>query len=305
IASGQTSLAHFGANGSYWRVRYENDGAGRPFRTITCYKGDTRHDPIPYSTIRFRDGPNAQPENQLFGSMFDAWQQVTFPLIVAARRHVLFSGTGLTAGEPLHWLLGSEFDRVFPELNTPPDTRIIMESPVITNQNTASVSHVVERTLPAGNTVFSAGTFYWSAALAPDRPEADDRVARMTLNVLERALAHRRPPRELPPPGPVRQGLPSIQPSWAPMVEPFAGSPGTAGWMDGHGSSALFSRPTGIASTAAGQVIIADTGNNRIRLIENDAQHTVRTIAGTGGVGFQDGPGANAMFYNPNAVAIG
>lgn len=305
VASGQTSLAHFGANGSYWRVRYENDSAGTPFRTITCYKGDTRRDPIPYSTIRFREGPNPLPENQLFGNMYDSWQQLTFPLIVGDPSHWLFSGTGVSAGEPLHWLLGVEFDRVYPEFDTPPDTRIIMESPVITNQNTASVSHVVERTLPAGNTVFSAGTFYWSSALAPDRPETDDRVARMTLNVLERALAHRRPPLELPPPGPARPGSPSIQPSWAPMVEAFAGSPGSAGWRDGPGSSALFSRPTGMASTAAGQVIVADTGNNRIRLIENDPQHTVRTIAGNGTFGFRDGPGADAMFYNPNSLAMG
>ena len=305
LASEQTSLAYFGANGSYWRVRYLDDSVGASLRTMVCYKTDWARDPIPYSTIRFRDAPDSQPENQLFGIMYDSWQQLPFPLIVGDPDHWLFRGTGLSSGEPLHGLVGVEFDRIYPDWNTPADVRIIMESPVITNEDAASVSHVVERTLPAGNTVFAAGTINWSNALVPDRDDTDDRVARMTLNVLERSLAHRRPPVEPPPPGPARPGAPSIQPSWVPMVEAFAGSQGVSGWSDGPGNTALFSRPTNLASTASGQLIVTDTGNQRIRLIENDPQHTVRTIAGNGTFGFRDGLGADCMFRNPSAVAVG
>jgi len=42
---------------------------------------------------------------------------------------------------------------------------------------------------------------------------------------------------------------------------------GKAGFADGKWSSAMFSLPTGVATDAAGRVYVADTGNNRIRVI--------------------------------------
>src|SRR5262249_32881710 len=98
IAAG-TSVAYFGANGAYQRIRYRADGAGTELRTIVCYKNEPQRDPIPNSTIRFRDQPNAKPESLLFGSMYESWELVPFPLLVGDPNHWLFQGTGLNTGD--------------------------------------------------------------------------------------------------------------------------------------------------------------------------------------------------------------
>ncbi|HZI05928.1 MAG TPA: hypothetical protein VEZ71_17995, partial [Archangium sp.] len=142
-------------------------------------------------------------------------------------------------------------------------------------------------------------------AMGPDPELRDARVERMTLNVLERALSHRRPQRTLPAvtgTGPVRS-LPEGQ--WARSVEAFAGQAGAPGVQDGPAAEARFKAPTGLAVTPAGEVVVADTGNHRIRLIQADAARTVITLGGNGQPGFRDGPGEQAMFRHPTSVAVG
>jgi hypothetical protein len=70
-----------------------------------------------------------------------------------------------------------------------------MGSPVVSAEGIPSASEVVERTTPSGRLAFNAGSIYWAEALGDDPDLRDGRVQRMTLNVLERALAHRRSPR--------------------------------------------------------------------------------------------------------------
>ena len=74
------------------------------------------------------------------------------------------------------------------------------------------------------------------------------------------------------------------------------------GFADGPGATARFSDPFGVAVDGAGNVYVADTGNQRIRRI--DATGFVTTLAGTGDVGFTDGPGASALLNNPMGVAV-
>ena len=63
------------------------------------------------------------------------------------------------------------------------------------------------------------------------------------------------------------------------LVSAFAGS-GVAGTADGSNTTAQFNGPTGIAVDAAGNIYVADTGNNLIRKITSGA--VVTTIGGTG-----------------------
>jgi DNA-binding beta-propeller fold protein YncE len=84
-------------------------------------------------------------------------------------------------------------------------------------------------------------------------------------------------------------------------VTTFAGS-GVQGCNNGTGTSAQFSYPQGLAVDSAGIVYIGDTTNHRIRKI--DTSSNVTTLAGTGIIGYNNGPGTSAQFYSPYAVAV-
>ena len=82
-------------------------------------------------------------------------------------------------------------------------------------------------------------------------------------------------------------------------VSVIAGMSGQRGDADGEALSATFNGPIGVAVGASGRIIVADTYNDRIRIIENGR---VSTVAG-GLRGFQEGVGATARFDTPTAVA--
>jgi sugar lactone lactonase YvrE len=84
-------------------------------------------------------------------------------------------------------------------------------------------------------------------------------------------------------------------------VTTIAGA-GWSGSADGAGAAARFSNPEGIASDRAGNLYVADTGNNTIRKIAV-ATGSVTTIAGAAGqFGSADGTGAAARFSGPTAI---
>ena len=73
---------------------------------------------------------------------------------------------------------------------------------------------------------------------------------------------------------------------------------------NGPGGSAQLKSPTGVAIDAAGNVYIADSGNQRIRKLT--AGGTITTVAGNGNCCFSGdgGPATSANLNNPQAVAI-
>ncbi len=83
-------------------------------------------------------------------------------------------------------------------------------------------------------------------------------------------------------------------------VETIAGS--IEGFGDGNALQAQFNTPSGIAIDRAGNIIIADTSNNRIRKLSTDGTK-VSTIAGSGVAGFKDGRAGEAQFDGPIGVA--
>jgi len=88
-------------------------------------------------------------------------------------------------------------------------------------------------------------------------------------------------------------------------VSTLAGS-GVSGFMNGPAASAQFTSVEGLAVLDQNNILVADTGNHRIRLIRRDGATTeVVTLAGTGHNNFVDGPGDQAVFSNPSGLAIG
>jgi NHL repeat len=83
-------------------------------------------------------------------------------------------------------------------------------------------------------------------------------------------------------------------------VSTLAGS--SEGFADGVGSQAKFDTPCGIAVTIDGKIIVADSNNRRLRIVEQDGR-TV-TLAGNGTSNLVDGNLFEANFVQPTAVSI-
>ncbi|TAE25449.1 MAG: T9SS C-terminal target domain-containing protein [Candidatus Kapaibacterium sp.] len=84
------------------------------------------------------------------------------------------------------------------------------------------------------------------------------------------------------------------------VVTTLAGN-GTATFLDGTGTGARFNGPLGVCSDGAGNLFVADHGNNRIRRIVI-ATGVVTTLAGNGTAGFLDGTGTATQFAGPPGI---
>lgn len=83
-------------------------------------------------------------------------------------------------------------------------------------------------------------------------------------------------------------------------VTTWAGS--AAGFHDANGTSAQFRFPFDLAIDAAQNLYVADSSNQRIRMITPGRE--VSTVAGTSTTGTQDGPTSSATFQMPQGVTV-
>ncbi len=88
------------------------------------------------------------------------------------------------------------------------------------------------------------------------------------------------------------------------VVTTLAGTPGQAGSIDGAGSAARFNSPEGVAVDSVGNIYVADTGNDTIRMMMPGRPYTTMTWGTAGKPGSADGPGIDALFNRPEGVAV-
>jgi hypothetical protein len=75
------------------------------------------------------------------------------------------------------------------------------------------------------------------------------------------------------------------------------------GWKDGDARTSLFDNPDGIIALPDGSLLVADTYNHRIRLVDKTLTK-VSTLAGTGEAGYLNGPCNLAKFNFPQKIAL-
>src|ERR1044071_237703 len=84
-------------------------------------------------------------------------------------------------------------------------------------------------------------------------------------------------------------------------VSTVAGN-GTAGYVDGPAAAAEFNGPIGLAVSHDGDIYVADTYNDVIRMITTAGEGT--TIAGGGTPGYADGEQKTALFDTPSGIIV-
>ncbi|MGI4854816.1 MAG: Ig-like domain repeat protein [Janthinobacterium lividum] len=91
------------------------------------------------------------------------------------------------------------------------------------------------------------------------------------------------------------------------IITTVAGTPRTRGYSGDNGpaTSALLNRPLGISLDSQGNLVIADSGNNAIRLVDA-VSGNIRTVAGTGTAGFSgDNQAATAAQLSGPSATLG
>jgi sugar lactone lactonase YvrE len=86
------------------------------------------------------------------------------------------------------------------------------------------------------------------------------------------------------------------------MSTTLAGTANSKGFVDGVGTAALFNYPGGLYNDGAGNLYVADYGNQVLRRM-NLQTGAVTTFAGAQSQGSSDGTGSAARFYGPTGVA--
>ncbi|HTQ08082.1 MAG TPA: N,N-dimethylformamidase beta subunit family domain-containing protein [Polyangiaceae bacterium] len=295
------SLAILSANTGYWRVRLEASSSGVERRIVTCYK--STKDPVknsPDTTVRYRDDPDPQPENELTGSLYqlgDYPNAGQLPMYVADPVHWLFEDTGALAGERLAVALGGEWDEPADDANEPSGVHYVLGSTGIdqTGHVMQAAAALYEPT--AQSFVFAAGTEEFAHALSEPHT-VNARAERMLDNVLARAGVRDPNPTPPVPPTPKR-----IVPG---QVVVLAGT-GEPGYKDGPGNEARFDSPAGLAVGPDGTLYVTEARNHDVRAIAPDG--AVTTFAGHGPHGtrtgeYKNGPVADAEFDAPDGIAV-
>lgn len=152
-------------------------------------------------------------------------------------------------------------------------------------------NHIIRKVSPSGVTITVAGTAQVAGSTdgtgAAARFNAPTGIAVDAANNLYVADAFNHTIRKVSPAG---------------AVTTLAGMPHISGSDNGTGQAAQFNTPVGIAVDKAGNLYVADAGNNIVRKI--DGTGVVTTVAGMTGIpAANDGIGAAAGFNTPFGIA--
>lgn len=181
-----TNLMFLGANCCYRRIRLEGSALG-PVRQVVNYR-DASADPLTGKddarvTTSWREPPAADPESSLIGTYYES-NPVDASMVVVDAGAWMFEGTGIRDGDSWPHVVGNEYDRVTPEVPTPPTIQVLAHSPlVIKGRN--SFSDMTYYTVDSGAAVFSSGSIWFERQIQPGGTGYKAQMIAMTTNILK------------------------------------------------------------------------------------------------------------------------
>jgi hypothetical protein len=195
-----TNVAFIGGNEAYWQARLDASTSGMEARTITEYK-DAALDPLARSdpasaTDIFAGTTVRRPESTLSGLGYGTNATPDYqPWRPASTDAWVFRDTGIRDDDAFPGIVGYEYDHMAPAADGAPEVTVVGRSPVngFLGADTAISALYVAS---SGATVFNAGTVAWPWGLDDYGHEAqgrfaDDRLRKMTANIIERLSAPR------------------------------------------------------------------------------------------------------------------
>lgn len=152
-----TNVAFLGGNAVYWRIRFADNG-----RTMVGYKSaalDPRKNSAD-TTAMWRQAPRARPENSLTGQLYECFP-ARGAMVITTPSFFLFRGTGVTKGQSLDGLVGTEIDRAYPIKGTPANLQVVAHSPVPCAQKGRTFADFGYYAAPSGAGVVDVGSMLW------------------------------------------------------------------------------------------------------------------------------------------------
>ena len=192
------NFAFLGANACFRHIRLEASPTTGDRRRVVCYKVASEdplngHDDSDV-TSDWPSGPRPRPESVLIGNMYQS-NPVDAALAVVAPAAWGLEGSGLTDGDTLAHVVGSEYDAFDLSVPGPRNVEIWAHSPLVCRGRPGH-SDVTYYTAPGGGGVFATGTNWWVSKLAdappqipaalvpPAIPDVTTALTRITRNVL-------------------------------------------------------------------------------------------------------------------------
>ncbi|MFG3685821.1 N,N-dimethylformamidase beta subunit family domain-containing protein [Micromonospora sp. NPDC047740] len=179
--NGGTSLVFLAANNCYWRVEY-----GTGDRLVMCAKSSVPATGPTPATTKWRSA--GHPEQQLIGAQYVSIVDGYAPLVVRAGGHWFWAGTGVRDGDLIPEVVWGEADQRTPGVPQPDavERTLLADSPY-SRLGATHRQHTHLYRASSGAWVFIAGSLGWTRVLA-DPAAADPRLARATLNLLQRVV---------------------------------------------------------------------------------------------------------------------